>query len=194
MDEETAANPQIRRSLLPVALSNRRNISSSRAMSMLQTSFLIRSDGLKSKLSGGCAICLFAPDKPACCSSSSPLSCSWASYSLSANFLSLSRYMSRLAEPHLILVCKVALSPSLVIISLALDGVLICRLHTSSFCILVFLLLLLLSSFLSFVSPALFFLFASLVVFLCLGKYKMSNLLSPEIALSTVAEKNSLNF
>src|SRR5918993_3317031 len=167
MDEETAANPQIRRSLLPVALSNRRNISSSRAMSMLQTSFLIRSDGLKSKLSGGCAICLFAPDKPACCCSSSPLSCSWASYSLSANFLSLSRYMSRLAEPHLILVCKVALSPSLVIISLALYGVLICRLHTSSFCILVFLLLLLLllSSFLSFVSPALFFLFASLVVF-----------------------------
>src|SRR5918993_1484233 len=121
MDEETAANPQIRRSLLPVTLSNRRNISSSRAMSMFQTSFLIRSDGLKSKLSGGCAICLFASDEPACCCSPSPLSCSCASCSLSANFLSLSHYLSRLAEPHLILVCEAALSPSLVIISLSLS-------------------------------------------------------------------------
>src|ERR687893_2065871 len=151
MDEETAANPQMRRSLLPVALSNRRNISSNCAMSMFQTSFLIRSDGLKSKLSGGCAICLFASDEPACFCSSSLLSS--ASCSLSANFLSLPRYLSRLAEPHLILVCKVALSPSLVIISLTLYGVLIWRRHTSSFCILVFLHRLLLSSFLSFVSP-----------------------------------------
>ena len=138
MDEETAANPQIRRSLLPVALSNRRNISSNCAMSMFQTSFLIRSDGLKSKLSGGCAICLFASDEPACFCSSSLLSS--ASCSVSANFLSLPRYLSRLAEPHLILVCKVALSPSLFIIYLTLYGVLIWRrhAHTSSFCVLVF--------------------------------------------------------
>jgi hypothetical protein len=76
---------------------------------------------LKSKLSGGCAICLFASDEPACCCSPSPLSCSCASCSLSANFLSLSHYLSRLAEPHLILVCEVALSLSLVIISLSLS-------------------------------------------------------------------------
>jgi hypothetical protein len=199
MDEETAANPQIRRSLLPVALSNRRNISSSRAMSMFQTSFLIRSDGLKSKLSGGCAISLFASDEPACCcSSSSPLSCACASCSLPANFLSLSRYLSRLAEPHLILVCKVALSPSLVIISLSLLW--------SPYLVVVAAHLKLLHTCISSPSPSSSLLihiicltdsFSCLrvwLVFLCLGKYKMSNLLTQEIALSAVAEKNSLNF
>src|SRR5687768_9693332 len=116
MEEETAANPQMRRSLLPVALSNRRNISSNRAMSMFQTSFLIRSDGLKSKLSGGCEICRLVSAVPAS-SSSFSCCCSSSFCSVSAN-LSL----SRLAASHLILFCKVALLSSLIINSLSLSG------------------------------------------------------------------------
>src|SRR5919106_5323902 len=118
MEEETAANPQMRRSLLPVTLSNRKNISSNRAMSMSQTSFLIRSDGLKSKLSGGCAICLLVSDAPASCCCPSP--CCWLSCSMSPNFISL---LSRLVESHLILVCKVALLSSSVITSLSLYSI-----------------------------------------------------------------------
>lgn len=114
----------MRRSLLPVALSNRRNISSNRAMSMFQTSFLIRSDGLKSKLSGGCAICLLVSDKAACCCCC-PSSCCCPSCSMSANFLSL----SRLVESHLIVVCKVPLLSSLAITSHSLYAVIIWRLH-----------------------------------------------------------------
>lgn len=111
----------MRRSLLPVTLSNRKNISSNRAMSMSQTSFLIRSDGLKSKLSGGCAICLLVSDGPACCCCcSSP--CRWLSCSMSPNFISLS-LLSRLVESHLILVCKVALLSSSVITSLSLHSI-----------------------------------------------------------------------
>src|SRR5688572_8214038 len=121
MEEETAANPQMRRSLLPLVLSNRRNISSNRAMSMFQTSFLIRSDGLKSKLSGGCEICRLVSAVPA---SSSSFSCCWSSSfcSVSAN-LSL----SRLAASHLLLCCKVALLSSLIITSLSLSQVLTWR-------------------------------------------------------------------
>src|SRR5918992_2451019 len=113
MEEETAAKPQMRRSLLPVALSSRRNISSNPVMSMFQTSFLIRSDGLKSKLSGGCEICLLVSAVPAS-SSSFSCCCSSSFCSVSAN-LSL----SQLAASHLILVCKVALLSSLIITSLS---------------------------------------------------------------------------
>src|SRR5215210_5204801 len=108
----------MRRSLLPVALSNRRNISSNLAMSMFQTSFLIRSDGLKSKLSGGCAICLLVSDKPACCC------CCCPSCSMSANFP-----LSRLVESHLILVCKVPLLSSLANTSHSLYAVIIWHRH-----------------------------------------------------------------
>jgi hypothetical protein len=95
------------------------NISSNRAISMFQTSFLIRSDGLKSKLSGGCEICLLVSDKPACCS------CCCPSCSMSANF-SISFSFRR---PHLILVCKVALLSSLAITSRALYAVIIWHRH-----------------------------------------------------------------
>ena len=117
----------MRRSLLPVALSNRRNISSNLAMSMFQTSFLIRSDGLKSKLSGGCAICLLVSDKLACCCCCCcccPSSCCCPSCSMSANFS-----LSLLVESHLILVCKVPLLSSLAITSHSLYAVIIWRRH-----------------------------------------------------------------
>ena len=89
---------------------------------MFQTSFLIRSDGLKSKLSGGCAICLLVSDKPACCCCCCPSSCCCPSCSMSANFP-----LSRLVESHLILVCKVPLLSSLAITSHSLYAVIIWR-------------------------------------------------------------------
>src|SRR5215212_354220 len=98
----------MRRSLLPVTLSNRRNISSKEAMSMSQTSFLMRRDGLKSKFSGACAITLLVRDGPAVSSESSSCrcSCSWPFSPLpcspSANFLLFLDWPS----PLLILVRK----------------------------------------------------------------------------------------
>src|SRR3712207_8802851 len=88
----------MRRSLLPVILSKRKNISKSPVMLTFQTFFLTRSDGLNSKFKGGCAICLLVSDVPVscccccCCCCLSSCSCSFPSWFISVNFLSLSSF------------------------------------------------------------------------------------------------------